>query len=51
MAFFKHITGAAGVGLAAGYLYERVTRRFFPPTIDRSRGLGARSPLEMPWTC
>lgn len=49
MAFLKHITGAAGIGLAAGYLYERVTRRFFRRPLDRSRGLGARSPLEMPW--
>lgn len=49
MAFLKRITGAAGAALAAGYLYEAVTRRFARTRLEAARGRMAGSPLQMPW--
>ena len=48
MAYFKRITGAAGVAaLAVGYVHTALVRRFRPP--HEKRGRGARTPIQMPW--
>lgn len=48
MAYFKRITGAAGVAaLALGYVHAALVRRFRQP--HEKRGRGARTPIQMPW--
>jgi membrane protein len=53
MSFLKRITGAAGAGLALGYVTEaitsRLTRRKREAALDAARGRLARSPLQMTW--
>lgn len=49
MAFLKRITGAAGMGLALGYVGEAVARRLGRPQRAAARGRTANSPLQMTW--
>ncbi|MGO4815987.1 hypothetical protein AB4156_41505, partial [Cupriavidus sp. 2MCAB6] len=50
MAFLKRITGAAGAGVALGYVAEAISRwRARPSREEVARGRDAASPLEMTW--
>ncbi|KFC70839.1 hypothetical protein FG93_02596 [Bosea sp. LC85] len=50
MAFLKRITGAAGAGVALGYVAEAISRwRARPSRKEVARGRDAASPLEMTW--
>jgi membrane protein len=49
MAFLKRITGAAGLAVAFGYVYEAVSRRFSRTAEDAARGRAAASPWQMTW--
>lgn len=49
MAFLKRITGAAGLGVALGYLSGVVTGHLGRRRKEAARGRLARSPLQMTW--
>lgn len=49
MVFLKRITGAAGIGVALGYLYRKVTGRLDRERLDAARGRFARTPWQMTW--
>lgn len=49
MSLLKRITGAAGVGVALGYVSEVVTRRLTRERRQAARGRMAKTPLQMPW--
>ncbi|MCO5090432.1 YihY/virulence factor BrkB family protein [Bosea sp. (in: a-proteobacteria)] len=49
MAFLKRITGAAGIGVAFGYLSGLVTERLGRRRREAVRGRLAKTPLQMTW--
>ena len=49
MSLLKRITGAAGAGVALGYIAEAVTSRLSRGKRDAARGRLARTPLQMTW--
>jgi membrane protein len=49
MSFLKRITGAAGAGVALGYIYGLVSKRFVRPAQEAARGRLAATPLQMTW--
>lgn len=49
MSLLKRITGAAGLGVALGYVSEAVTRRLTREKREAARGRMAKTPLQMPW--
>lgn len=49
MSLLKRITGAAGAGVALGYVAEAVTSRLARRRRDAARGRLARTPLQMTW--
>ncbi|PTM40242.1 YihY/virulence factor BrkB family protein [Bosea sp. 124] len=49
MSFLKRITGAAGAGVALGYVTEAITARLSRRKREAARGRMARTPLQMPW--
>ncbi|RDJ26781.1 YihY/virulence factor BrkB family protein [Bosea caraganae] len=49
MALLKRIAGAAGAGLALGYVWDAASRRLLRPFREAARGRFARTPLDMTW--